>query len=189
MIGLTHDHSTSRRPRCPGLLILGILLLGACTDQKPETAAGDEVYWRYQIKGDFDQTLSNLRSGLEAGQFLINDEENLSKGLESNKHMLGGDAKWNTIGFERVTALHFCSITFNHQVFNIDMDWSVLCPFKVVAYTMKSDPGMVKLVMVRPTYILKGSVRKEAGEVGGNIEKRITDAIITGVNLEIPKAR
>ena len=93
-------------------------------------AANNPALWKYKVKGDFSTVVENLKSGLESSQFIITDEEHLSKGLENNKAMLGGDAKWNTIGFDNVTSINFCSIVFNHEVFNIDMDMSFLCPFK-----------------------------------------------------------
>jgi uncharacterized protein (DUF302 family) len=89
--------------------------------------------------------------------------------------------KWNTIGFDHVTAVHFCSVVFNQEVFNINLDWSVLCPFKVVAYTTKKAPDEVNLVMVKPTYILAKDTHKQATAVGQRIEKRIVQAIMDGL--------
>ncbi len=174
------------------VLALAFVVSGCGEREPPATpaqvvapAGENPAYWKYQVKGEFDQVLSNLKTGLETAQFLITDEENLAKGLENNKHMLGGEEKWNTIGFDRATAVLFCSIVFNHEVFNIDMDWSILCPFKVVAYTMKSDPKNVTLITVRPTFLLKDDPRPQAKDVGQRIEKRIVDGIKKGVTMEI----
>jgi uncharacterized protein (DUF302 family) len=163
-------------------LVVALLLLTAAAHAS-DTAA----LWRHQVKGEFDAVLSNLKSGLERAQFLIANEEDLAKGLENNRHLLGGDYRWNVIGFERVTAVHFCSVFFNHEVFNVDLDWSVLCPFKVVAYNLKESPSIVHIVTVRPTYLVKDERNKNMRELGQKIERRIVDAIKAGVALEPPK--
>lgn len=150
-------------------------------------AADNPALWKHRVQGEFDTVLENLKSGLETAQFLISGEEDLARGLENNKHVLGGDLKWNTIGFDRATAVHFCSIAFNHEVFNIDMDWSVLCPFKVVAYTMKEAPNTVHIVLVRPTHVLRNDRHRKARDVGKRIEDRIVNAVRAGTGLEIPK--
>jgi len=142
--------------------------------------AGNPALWTHQVTGNFDTVLEHLKTGLEAEQFKITTEENLSKGLENNKQVFG-EKDWNTIGFDRVTAVHFCSLVFNQQVFNMNMQWSVLCPFKVVAYTMKAKPDQVHLVMVRPTYLLKEDPHADARQVGEKIETRIVRAIESGV--------
>ena len=152
----------------------------------PAVADKAPAFWKMNTTGDFDTVVSNLKSGLEAAQFLLTDEEDLAKGLENNKHMLGGEYKWNTIGFKRVTAVHFCSVVFNHEAFNIDMDLSVLCPFKVVAYSMKESPNTVTIITVKPTHLVKGGSYK-AKKLGKKIEKRILDAIKAGVKQEIPE--
>jgi uncharacterized protein (DUF302 family) len=153
----------------------------------PVQASDSPALWRYQTKGEFDAVLNNLKSGLERAQFLISGEEDLAKGLENNRHLLGGDLRWNVIGFERVTAVHFCSILFNHEVFNTDLDWSVLCPFKVVAYNLKESPNVVHIVTVRPTHLVKDERNKNMRELGTKVERRIVEAIKTGIALEPPK--
>jgi uncharacterized protein (DUF302 family) len=167
---------------------LGCLLAIALLLAAPAARASDNpALWRYQVKGEFDAVLNNLKSGLERAQFLIANEEDLAKGLENNRHLLGGDYRWNVIGFERVTAVHFCSVLFNHEVFNADLDWSVLCPFKVVAYNLKESPSIVHIVTVRPTYLLKDERNKSMRELGQKMERRIVDAIKAGIALEPPK--
>jgi uncharacterized protein (DUF302 family) len=83
--------------------------------------------------------------------------------------------------------VHFCSVLFNHEVFNADLDWSVLCPFKVVAYNLKESPSIVHIVTVRPTYLLKDERNKSMRELGQKMERRIVDAIKAGIALEPPK--
>jgi hypothetical protein len=60
------------------------------------------------------------------------------------------------------------------------MDWSVLCPFKVVLYSMKAKPNEVQLVTVRPTYLLAKDPNKKAKNVGKKIEARILEALKEG---------
>jgi uncharacterized protein (DUF302 family) len=151
----------------------------------PVLADGNPTLWKYKIKGDFAAVYSHMKSGLEAKQFILSGEEDLAAGLENNKHMFEGK-DYNTIGFKDVRAVHFCSIMFNQEVFNIDMDWSVLCPFKVVAYTMKKDPQTVNIVMVRPSYVLSKDKNKKAKEIGKKIDERVFGAITAGVKMEIP---
>ena len=81
-----------------------------------------------------------------------------------------------------MTAIHFCSLVFNQEAFNINLDWSILCPFKLVAYTTKKAPKDVTLVMIRPTYILAKDTHKKAKEVGRKIEDRIVAAIKEGLS-------
>lgn len=142
-------------------------------------AAENPAFWKHQVKGEFATVLASLKTSLEANQFLISGEENLAKGLENNKQVFGVD-KWNTIGFRDVTAIHFCSLVINQEVFNINMDWSILCPFKLSAYTMKNKPGVVTLITVRPTYLLAKDPHPKAKEIGRKIETRILEALREG---------
>ena len=160
------------------LLCLAVVVSGMIA---PAHAAENPALWQYQVKGDFATVLTHLKHGLEAGQFIITAEENLSKGLENNKHLFA-EGKWNTIGFDNVTAVHFCSVVFNQEVFNINMDWSVLCPFKVVAYSMKKSPNNVTIVTLRPTYLLAKDPHPKAKEIGKKIEERIVSAIKEGLS-------
>jgi uncharacterized protein (DUF302 family) len=158
------------------MLSLTLVAAGAAAAR----AAENPAFWKYQVKGSFSEVLTNVKQGLEAGQFQITAEENLSKGLENNKHLFP-EGKWNTIGFDNVTAVHFCSVVFNQEAFNITLDWSILCPFKLVAYTTRKAPKDVTLVLVRPTYILAKDTNKQAGETGRKIEDRIIGAIKEGL--------
>ncbi|WP_157648631.1 hypothetical protein [Thiobacillus denitrificans] len=142
-------------------------------------AAENPAFWKHQVKGEFATVLANLKASLEAKQFLITGEENLAKGLENNKQIFGED-KWNTIGFKDATSVHFCSLVFNQEVFNLNMDWSILCPFKLSAYTMKNKPGVVNIITVRPTYLLAKDPHPKAKEIGRKIENRIIEALREG---------
>ncbi|MDA8259221.1 MAG: DUF302 domain-containing protein [Betaproteobacteria bacterium] len=142
-------------------------------------AAENPAFWKHQVKGEFATVLANLKAGLEARQFTITGEENLAKGLENNKQVFGAD-KWNTIGFQDATSVHFCSLVLNQEVFNLNMDWSILCPFKVTAYTMKNKPGVVTLITVRPSYLLARDPHPKAKEIGRKIERQIIEALREG---------
>ncbi|MDH5394305.1 MAG: hypothetical protein OEY11_14050 [Gammaproteobacteria bacterium] len=144
-------------------------------------AAENPAIWKHKVKGNFATVLADIKTGLESSQFMITGEENLSKGLENNKQVFGVD-KWNTIGFDNVTAVHFCSMVFNQEVFNINMDWSILCPFKVVAYSMKAVPNQVTIITARPSYLLRKDRHKKARQIGNRMDKRIIDAIMSGVS-------
>jgi uncharacterized protein (DUF302 family) len=158
-----------------------LFLLGLMGPFSVAQGAGNPAWWKYQVKGDFATVLANLKSGLEASQFVVTGEEDLSKGLENNKSTFG-EGKWNTIGFQHVTAIHFCSLVFNHEVFNLSMDWSILCPFKAVAYSMKKTPDTVTIITLRPTYLLMRDPHKDAKKIATKIENRIIGAIKAGVS-------
>lgn len=157
-------------------IVMTIALLAALA---PARAADNPAFWKHQVKGEFATVLASLKTSLEAKQFLISGEENLAKGLENNKQVFGTD-KWNSIGFKDVTAVHFCSLAFNQEVFNLTMDWSILCPFKVTLYTMKNKPGVVNIITVRPTYLLANDPHPKAKEIGSKMEKRIIEALREG---------
>lgn len=142
-------------------------------------AADNPAFWKHQVKGEFAPVLASMKASLEAKQFIISGEENLAKGLENNKQVFGAD-KWNSIGFKDATSVHFCSLVFNQEVFNITMDWSILCPFKVTLYTMKDKPGVVNVITVRPTYLLAKDPHPKAKEIGRKMEKRIIEALREG---------
>lgn len=163
------------------VLVLGLAVAGFAGIPAAARAAENPAFWKYHVKGDFNSVLKGLKRGLEAAQFILTAEENLSKGLENNKHLFP-DERWNTIGFDNVTAVHFCSVVFNQEVFNIDMDWSVLCPFKAVVYTMKETPGEATVIILRPTYLLAKDPHKKAREIGRRIEERIIGAIQEGLS-------
>ncbi len=149
------------------------LTLGAGT---AAYAADNPALWKHQVKGDFNTVLADLKTGLAAGQFQITGEENMSKGLENNKKVFGED-KWNTIGFQNVTVVHFCSMAFNHEVYNLSMDLAILCPFKAVVYNMKAKPDQITILTTRPTYLMAKNPQKKAKEVSKKIEERIVVAI------------
>jgi uncharacterized protein (DUF302 family) len=146
----------------------------------PAPAADNPAFLKLQAKGKFSEVVTHIKMGLEAAQFQITLEENLSKGLENSKHLFP-PGKWNTIGFDNVTSVHFCSIVFNQEAFNVDLDWSVFCPFKLVAYSTKKAPQDVTVVMVRPTYLLERDKNPKARDVGKRIEDRIVAAIKEGL--------
>lgn len=154
------------------LVVLGLALGPASTTY----AADNPALWKHQVKGNFTTVLADLKTGLEARQFQITGEENMSKGLENNKKVFG-ENKWNTIGFQNVTVVHFCSIAFNQEVYNLSMDLTILCPFKAVVYNMKAKPDQITILTTRPTYLVAKDPHKKAGEVGKKIEDRIIAAI------------
>jgi len=167
--------------RCLALRSIQVLLAVVVFGAFPLAhAAENPALWKYQTKGKFSDVVAHLKHGLEAAQFQITMEENLSKGLENNKHLFPA-GKWNTIGFDNVTSIHFCSVVFNQEAFNIDLDWSIFCPFKLVAYTTKKTPETVTIVMVKPTYILEKDKHPKAKELGRKIEDRIVAAIKEGI--------
>lgn len=156
--------------------LLTFAIIGSAGLSAPGHAAENPALWRYQVKGDFKTVLAGLKAGLEARQFQITGEENMSKGLENNKMVFGED-KWNTIGFQNVTVVHFCSMMFNQEVCNLNMDLAILCPFKAVVYNMKAKPDQITILTTRPTYLVAKGPHKKAREVGKKIEERIVTAI------------
>ena len=162
-------------------ILVNILILALMSMPEHASAVENSVIWKHQVPGNFASVVDKVKTGLEGAQFLISSEEDLAKGLANNKHILGGEKGWNTIGFAQARAIHFCSIVFNHEAFNIDMDLSYLCPFKVVVYSMKKSPQNVSIITVRPTYLLRNDKRKNVVDLGRRIEKRITDAIMSGI--------
>lgn len=166
------------------LLRTTAILLTLLPPAAPVHAADDAnpALWKATVRGDYARVLAGVKSSLEAAQFQILGEDNLSRGLENNIETFGAD-KWNSIGFGNVTAVHFCSLTFNQQVFNINMDWSILCPFKVVVLNMKAAPDRITLILTRPTWILARDPHPEARRIGETIEKRIVAALREGAGL------
>ncbi len=160
------------------LLPLLLCLIGATV---PAAAADNPALLKFQSKGKFSDVVTHIKHGLLAAQFQITAEENLSRGLENNQHLFP-PGKWNTIGFDNVTAIHFCSVVFNQEVFNLDLDWSILCPFKVVAYTTKKAPEAVTIVLVKPTYLMDKDKHPKAKAVGKKIEDRIVAALKEGIS-------
>lgn len=158
----------------PFLLSLALAL--ALASGTAVQAADNPALWKYQVKGDFNAVLASLKSGLEAKQFQITAEENMSKGLENNKAIFGKD-KWNTIGFKNVTVVHFCSMVFNQEVYNLNMDLAILCPFKAVVYNMKAKPDQITIMTIRPSYLVEKDPFKKSAEVGKKIEERIIATI------------
>lgn len=163
------------------LRLTGLVLFCFFIDLTPVFAGGNPAFWQHEVKGDFDTVVTTLKDSLEANQFIIMGEENLSKGLENNKQVLGED-KWNTIGFDKVTSISFCSLVFNQEVFNETMAWSILCPFKAVVYTMKKTPDKITIQTIRNSYLLKKDKHKKAKEIGKKIDKRIMKAIKDGTS-------
>ncbi|MBI3776288.1 MAG: DUF302 domain-containing protein [Gammaproteobacteria bacterium] len=143
-------------------------------------AADNPAFMKFHAKGDFATVLSNVKQALETAQFVISAEENLSKGLEKNKQLFP-EGTWNSIGFDNVTAVHFCSLVFNQEVFNINMDWTILCPYKLSIYSMKKAPQDITVIMQRPTFQLAQDPHPKAKEIGKKMEDRIVNAIKDGL--------
>jgi len=70
------------------------------------------------------------------------------------------------IGFKRVTAIHRCFIGFNYKTYKIGMDLPNLCPFKVLADSMRNSPQTAHIITLRPTYLLRQDNRKKVRELG-----------------------
>lgn len=87
--------------------LMALVLAGSAVLSSPSFAAGNPAFLKLEAKGDFNAVLTSVKTALEAKQFTITGEENLAKGLENNKQVFGED-KWNTIGFQNATAVHFC---------------------------------------------------------------------------------
>jgi uncharacterized protein (DUF302 family) len=150
------------------MLLLGVPAAGQAED--------NPALWKREVKDNYAAVLEDVKSALEANQFSITGESDLAKALAKNRHVFG-QGKWNTIGFQEATAVSFCSLLFNQEVFNLNMDYSILCPFKVVLYSLESRPGMVTILMVRPTYLLAHFKDPSAREIGQKIEDRIVWAL------------
>jgi uncharacterized protein (DUF302 family) len=154
------------------LLLLAVMLGSSVAVQADENPA----VLKWEVKGRFDAVLEDVKSGLGANQFTIESEHNLARALARNRHVFA-EGQWNTIGFREATALSFCSVVFNQKVFNLNMDYSILCPFKVVLYSMDKTPNKVTIIMVRPTYLLAHFPDPSAEEIANKIEHRIVAAI------------
>lgn len=161
-------------------IALGAAFAAAILLAAPITAGAGEscnpAIWKMEVKDDYAALLEDVKSGLEAQQFSIVSESDLAGALATNREILGMD-KWNTIGFSEARAVEFCSLLFNQEVLNLNMDYSILCPFKVVLYSMKDKPDTVTILMVRPTYLLAHYKDPSAREIGQKIEDRIIAAI------------
>lgn len=157
------------------------LTLGLTAGQVVASDTGNPALWKHHVAGNFEEVLDSIRHGLETEQFTISDEQDLSGALERNKETLGED-RWNTIGFDQVRAVHFCSLLFNQRAFNTNIDLSILCPFKLVAYTMKAAPREVTVITVRPSYLVQHDPEARSRELGQQMEERIIRAIKTGLD-------
>lgn len=165
-----------------GTLHLVALAVSLALVAAPARSAENPALWKASVRGDHARVLAAVRAGLEAHQFQILGEDNLSRGLENNLEIFGAQ-RWNTIGFGNVTAVHFCSLAFNQQVFNINMDWAILCPFKVVVFNMKATPDRIELMLLRPGWILSADPHPDARRIGALIEQRIVEALKEGAGL------
>ncbi len=162
---------------CAAVLAAAMLL------STPGAASAEDcnpAIWKLEIKDNYAALLEDVKAGLEAQQFSIISEDDLAGALATNREILGMDA-WNTIGFQEARAVHFCSLLFNQEVLNLDMDYSILCPFKVVLYSMQDDPEKVTIIMVRPSYLLAYFDDPNARAVGKKIEERIMAAIMEAI--------
>ncbi|KAA3627817.1 MAG: DUF302 domain-containing protein [Proteobacteria bacterium] len=159
----------------PTLLIASLMSgLGTAADTR------NPALWKHHTTGDFAEVLDAIKFGLETHQFTITSEQNLSGALERNKEALG-EMRWNTIGFDHVQAVHFCSLLFNLDAINTDIDLAVLCPFKLVAYTTRAAPRKVTVITIRPSYLVQHEPSAKAKELGEQMEQRIISAIKAGM--------
>jgi uncharacterized protein (DUF302 family) len=158
------------------LPLLAVVLGSSVAVQADENPA----VWKREVKGHFDVVLEDVKSALEASQFTISSEHDLARALARNRDIFG-EGEWNTIGYREATAVSFCSLVFNQQVFNLNMDYSILCPFKVVLYSMDEAPDVVTIITVRPTYLLAHFPDPGAKKIAEKIERRILGALTEAI--------
>jgi uncharacterized protein (DUF302 family) len=166
------------------LSLLAVLLGSSVAVQADENPA----VWKREVKGRYDVVLEDVKSALQASQFTITSEHDLARALAKNRDIFG-EGEWNTIGFREATAVNFCSLVFNQRVFNLNMDYSILCPFKVVLYSMDKTPDEVTIITVRPTYLLAHFPDPSAKEIADKIEHRIIEALTEAVEAVTSEKR
>ena len=79
-----------------------------------------------------------------------------------------------------MTGVHFCLIVSNQEVYKLNKDLAVLCPFKLVVYNMKAKPDQITILTTRSPYL--GDRNKKVREAGKKIEERIVTAIKESVH-------
>lgn len=183
-----HAHETSNRvtDKTRGFTagaVITILAMLVLLGGTPRAGWADDnpAIWKMEVKDNYVALLEDVKTGLETQQFSILSESNLARALAMNRDTLGKD-KWNTIGFDEARAISFCSLLFNQEVLNLNMDYSILCPFKVVLYSMKDKPDLVTIIMVRPTYLLAHYQDPSAQDIAQKIEDRIVKAITSFID-------
>ncbi|MDH5633934.1 MAG: hypothetical protein OEZ10_13225 [Gammaproteobacteria bacterium] len=115
---------------------------------------------------------------------MITDAENLPRGTGEQQAPARRRGKRNTVGFEQVTPLNFCSFALYHEAFNTGMNLSNLRPFRLVIYGMGKNPEKITIITVRAPVLMKRDKAKNQ-RVARQAKERIIKAITDGVELKL----
>jgi uncharacterized protein (DUF302 family) len=112
----------------------------------PLFASQDPIVTR-QIEGNFHEVSGNVRMAI------IGKGINIAHVLPASQmlHRTGSDFGYKSAVYGEAETYEFCSARISHKLSRIHPDNIVLCPFTISVYTLKDEPGMVRLSYRIPT--------------------------------------
>ena len=147
------------------LQIIFLLLFGANT----VCASEDPIVTR-KIEGSFQEVSSNVRMAI------IGKGINIAHVLPASQmlHRTGPDFGYESAVYGDAETYEFCSARISHKLSRANPDNIVLCPFTISVYTIKDEPGMVRLTYRIPTG--RPGTEEIVKEIVALIESIIEDA-------------
>lgn len=132
-------------------------------------AAEDPIVTR-KIEGKFQEVSSNVRMAI------IGKGINIAHVLPASQmlHRTGPDFGYEKAVYGDAETYEFCSARISHKLSRANPDNIVLCPFTISVYTIKDEPGMVRLTYRIPTG--RPGTEEIVKEIVALIESIIEDA-------------
>ena len=124
-------------------LLLGLLVLfaghAACADaQLPKNTGVARVY---QTPGDYETVRAFLLAEIEQRGLVVNRIGNVNDMLGRTAGAVGA----TVTAFLNAEAVLFCKADLSHNITHADPHNVVLCPYSIVIYETRAEPGTIYL--------------------------------------------
>jgi uncharacterized protein (DUF302 family) len=110
------------------------------------SASEDPIVTR-KVEGTFQDVSSSVRTAI------LGKGINIANVLPASQmlHRTGADFGYENHVYGAAETYEFCSARISHKLSRAHPDNIVLCPFTISVYTIKSEPGLVRLSYRIPT--------------------------------------
>jgi uncharacterized protein (DUF302 family) len=139
-------------------------------DNTGQVHAGQANIVTRKIEGDYHEVAKNVRSAI------LGKGINIAHVLPASQmlHRTGSAYGYHTDVYADAETFEFCSAELSQKLSRADPENIVLCPFTISVYTLKSEPGIVRVSY--PIPVGKPGSEKIVSQVVDLIESIIEDA-------------
>ena len=108
--------------------------------------AGDSPYVTYQVEGDYEDVVADIKDAIAGQGLLISSESHASEMLNRT----GPDLGFDTPVFSHAVILGFCSAKISHALVKADPNNLIYCPYGLGIYQLSGEAGVVRVAYRRP---------------------------------------